>query len=1028
VNVGAIIPATTRTLRWASPKQRQQFEHGPTPVLASGGWGAAKTTGFVLKAIYLSTEFPKNRGVIARYIGKELRATTMSTFYKWCPPRLYDKRGGGRRNDQNGYLKFAESGSEILFLNLDDPETQGIIRGLEMNWFLIDQAEENPEHMEENFDLMLGRLGRWDIAEVPQRHVEAYRRATGDDWPYKHPDSGRNVPPPYALLTCNPDIETHWLYRRFHPESEEWQTIYKALGYTFIDMPSLENQFLGDINTKFLLSRDSAFVRRNVDGVWGMPEGAIHVVDKLSIIPGSESLVRHLVGTCLLYRTADHGDSAPTAVGWWAVDREGNVFCVAPETRVLTAALKWVAADSVTPGTLLAGFDEYPSASGRRRWRESFATAVARHEQPCYRLTFSDGTTVMCSANHRWLTQTAASTNSNWRSTESLKIGQSVVKAVDRWREDETWGAGYLAAAFDSEGSYGYSNHGTPRVNFTQKPNAVLQRVVYELAQRGIAGSVYPGDRTFQVVLDRKRDVLQLLGQCRPGRLLQKFNLDAFGGFRGATLPTLVTKEFLGVRPVIAIETTTGTYIAEGLASHNCYREYYQSNKTISVHRANIFELSKLGGSSDTLERYEQNLMDPSAFTKLPTKQGGRWAVTDEYCLAPHTKILTADLRHVPVGGLEVGDAVAGFDEGYAGTRYRERPPVGGATRKWRTAVVEAVVEVIRPSYRLVFADGTEVICSEEHRWLSNPTGAWRLWRTTGHLQVGHGVCRATEVWQDDRSWSAGYLAAAFDGEGFLTQVKGTNRIGFSQRDNAMLTRVTGLLDDRGFRYSRSTTRGTNGDVAQLTLTGPRMLRLLGSMRPARLLPRFDVSHLGEIQAMSRAILVRKEFLGKQRLVGLRTSTRTCIAEGLMSHNSDVSEYPRETAIFWHRADNNELGTRNRINEYLAVDPNRVHPIYKTLGSPRMFFVTANEAWPQGVLYALKQTRSARRVKVGTELGKPIFSDERDDGVDHAYDFVRYFLASRPAVPKAPGQLQDGTFLGARARLEALNRRRMGMR
>lgn len=528
----AVLPPTTRSVRWASPKQKQQFEHGPTPVLASGGWGAAKTTGFVLKAIYLSTEFPRNRGIIARHVGKELRATTMSTFYKWCPPRLYDQSRGGRRNDQNGYLKFAESGSEILFLNLDDPETQGIIRGLEANWFLIDQAEEDEEHMEENFDLLCGRMGRWDIAEVPQRHIDAMLRESGlTEWPYKHPDSGRNVPPPYMMLTCNPDIETHWLYRRFHPESEEWQTIYKAQGYTFIDMPSLENQFLGDINKNFLLSRDSTFIRRNVDGIWGMPEGAIHHVPKLAIIPGTADLVRHLVSTCLLSRTGDHGDSAPTAVGWWAVDREGNVFL---------------------------------------------------------------------------------------------------------------------------------------------------------------------------------------------------------------------------------------------------FREYYSAGKTVSVHRRNIYELSKLQGSESTLERYETNLMDPSAFTKLPQKKGGRWAVTDEY--------------------------------------------------------------------------------------------------------------------------------------------------------------------------------------------------------------------------------------------------------------ADVSEYPRETAIFWERADNNELGTRNRINEYLTVDPNRVHPIYKTLGSPRMFFITATDEHPQGVIHALKQTRSARRLKVGTELGKPIFSDERAEGVDHAYDFVRYFLASRPAVPLAPAQLADGTFFGAQQRLAALNRRRMGMR
>ena len=53
-----------------------------------------------------------------------------------------------------------------------DPNVQGILKGLEINWFLGDQAEEDPEHMEDVFDLLLGRLGRWDLAEVPASPLE----------------------------------------------------------------------------------------------------------------------------------------------------------------------------------------------------------------------------------------------------------------------------------------------------------------------------------------------------------------------------------------------------------------------------------------------------------------------------------------------------------------------------------------------------------------------------------------------------------------------------------------------------------------------------------------------------------------------------------------------------------------------------------------------------------------------------------------------------------------------------------------
>lgn len=521
-------PPQTRQLQWASETQREAFSYGPFPQCASGGWGSGKTFAYSLKGLWLSTEYPKNRGVIARHVGKELRETTMATFFKICPPDLYDRRQGGRRNDQNGYVKLRKPyESEILFIHLDDPETEGIIRGLEINWFLIDQAEENPDHMEEIFDMLLGRLGRWDIAEVPQWRIDAEEADTGKPWPFVHPETGKAVPPPYPMLACNPDVETHWLYRRFHPESSEHHALYKDQGYRMFHMPSDENRFLGETNRRFLMAHDSAFIRRNVQGLWGQPEGAIHVIHPSSLVPGSPELLEYFRHHCTLFRTMDYGDSAPTAVGWWAVDRNGNLFL---------------------------------------------------------------------------------------------------------------------------------------------------------------------------------------------------------------------------------------------------YREYYQGNTIISRHRQNITDLSEY-------ESYDQNLADPSIFHQMPAKSGGRFCVADEF--------------------------------------------------------------------------------------------------------------------------------------------------------------------------------------------------------------------------------------------------------------ADVVELPRATAIFWQPADNNELSTRNRINEYLRFDADRIPPAIlgrTELGSPRLFFVTQNESYPSGTYHCLRETRSQRRVKVGTDLGKPIFSDERDpDITDHAYDFLRYFLSSRAPAPPEIVAADDGTFMGVR-RLAQLHRRRLGLR
>jgi hypothetical protein len=75
---------------------------------------------------------------------------------------------------------------------------------LEINWFLGDQAEEDPEHMEDIFDLLLGRLGRWDPAEVPPELLAYEERRTGRSWAYRHPTTAKPIPPPYAMLASNP--------------------------------------------------------------------------------------------------------------------------------------------------------------------------------------------------------------------------------------------------------------------------------------------------------------------------------------------------------------------------------------------------------------------------------------------------------------------------------------------------------------------------------------------------------------------------------------------------------------------------------------------------------------------------------------------------------------------------------------------------------------------------------------------------------------------------------------------------------
>jgi hypothetical protein len=322
-------PIQTKQLEFASAQQQEAFEWGPTPLCLSGGFGAAKTYSAILKALYLSAVFPGNRGVIARKVWDELKKTTMVTFFKLCPPQAYMPYG--RRADSEKILRF-NNGSEILWLHLDDPNTETVIRGLEINWFLIDQAEEVEEEL---FDMMVGRLGRWDQVQIPPEMVT-------DDWSF-FTQEGEPTVPTYPILTCNPDHKLHWIYRRFHPESkekylqritgrkdDEGNPIYESYadqGYHMIEMESSSNRFLPKHNLDSMLRRGAAYVDRFVKGKWGITQGIIHEqFNQDHIIPGSDEVLAWILENCTLARTLDYGDSAPTCCIWWATDRQGRSY------------------------------------------------------------------------------------------------------------------------------------------------------------------------------------------------------------------------------------------------------------------------------------------------------------------------------------------------------------------------------------------------------------------------------------------------------------------------------------------------------------------------------------------------------------------------------------------------------------------------------------------------------------------------------------------------------------------------------
>lgn len=278
---------------------------------------------------------------------------------------------------------------------------------------------------------------------------------------------------------------------------------------------------------------------------------------------------------------ASHGDAPKCHAPWLIYMEHGAGQCLVPETKVLTADMRWEPVGDLQIGDELLAFEENPTVARYREWRRSFVVATRRIELPCYELEFSDGTTVVASGGHLWLRR--ENQQFGWLSTESLqdretypKHSSKLVKCFDVWDHDQSWSAGYLAAAFDGEGFFTQTRR-PPRQNrmmlgFCQKPNAMLDLVLKELAARGFPFSTAQEKSgvTRVNILGGSRETLRLIGSIRPRRLLQNFVPLDNGQMRGLSVE-LLRKTFVGNREVVGIVTTTGTLIAEGLASHNSY-------------------------------------------------------------------------------------------------------------------------------------------------------------------------------------------------------------------------------------------------------------------------------------------------------------------------------------------------------------------------------------------------------------------------------------------------------------------------
>ncbi len=165
------------------------------------------------------------------------------------------------------------------------------------------------------------------------------------------------------------------------------------------------------------------------------------------------------------------------------------------------------------------------------------------------------------------------------------------------------------------------------------------------------------------------------------------------------------------------------------------------------------------------------------------------------YCLGGDTRVLMADGRTKPIADLEVGERI------YGTARL-------GSYRRFVATEVRDKWSSIKPAFEVTLEDGTRLIASEEHRFLTGRGWKHVIGAESGRLQRPHltlnskllGPGGSVDPPREDEQYRRGYLTGMIRGDGTL----GSYRYERAGRGPSEVHRFRlALADDEGLLRSQ---------------------------------------------------------------------------------------------------------------------------------------------------------------------------------------------------------------------------------
>lgn len=357
----------------------------------------------------------------------------------------------------------------------------------------------------------------------------------------------------------------------------------------------------------------------------GKESGLIPLVNKLDgCIHGNLGMVGTVTGR--LNSSNPNMQNIPTSLKKLFISRFGKHgqivefdYCLTPDMRVLTEEFKWVRISEIEEGTTLIGFPEETKIHEGATFLPTLVEKKKTLKKEVLEITTSEGV-VKCSVDHMW----RASTGTNplkWKKASELKIGWSLSKVMEVWDTPNNQEVGWMAGFLDGEG-YISNNSQIGVGQNADGDNALCFNEAARLFKRYMPHCELRFADQRRCVKMRPaglRTGWQAVGIFQPLRLKAKL----LRGYSKTSIRSrnnrkgkIISIRSLGVQEVVALQTSTKTFLAEGFLSHNCQLEVCnqayvtQSPKMIQDIKDGVdFHVKRLAYAEETsYDKIKENL------------------------------------------------------------------------------------------------------------------------------------------------------------------------------------------------------------------------------------------------------------------------------------------------------------------------------------------------------------------------------------------------------------------------------------